>query len=220
MSFSYSPKPVIDSSLVLYLDAANNKSYVSGSTTWNDLSTNANKGILANGPVYNSSNSGCILFDGTDDFVNLGTIPQIAPSTGDFTFDFWINPTNWNATYAPIFTTTITNGLWIGKLASTFVLRTYNVADDLVYGTLPTVNVWTNVVIRRSGSTANIYYNTVSVVSGTVTRNYVQGVSEISRDGTTNVFSGKISSIKYYNRALTTAEMLQNYNTLKSRFGK
>jgi hypothetical protein len=210
---------IVTDGLVFNVDAANPKSFISGSTVWNDLSTNANKGTLVNGPVYNSSNSGCILFDGTDDFVNLGTIPQITPGTGDFTFDFWINPTNWNATYGPIFTTIITNGFWIGKNATNFVLRAYNVADDLQYATFPTVNVWTNVVIRRSGTSANIYYNNVSVVSGTVTRNYVQGVSEISRDGTTNVFSGKISSIKYYNRALTTAEMLQNYNTLKKRFG-
>lgn len=218
MSGTIIPK-MITNGLVLYLDAANSKSFVSGSTVWNDLSKNGYAGTLINGPVYNSDNSGCILFDGSDDFVTLGTIPAIAPSTGDFTFDFWIKPTNWNALYGPIFTTTVTNGLWIGKLASTFVLRTYNVADDLVYGTLPTVNVWTNVIIRRSGSTANIYYNTVSVVSGTVTRNYVQGVSEISRDGTTNVFNGRISNIKYYNRALTTQEVQQNYNAMKKRFG-
>ena len=219
MAFRYSPK-IVTNGLVFNVDAANPKSFVSGGTVWNDLSTNANKGILVNGPVYNSSNSGCILFDGTDDFVNLGTIPQIAPGTGDFTFDFWINPTNWNATYGPIFTTTVNNGFWIGKNASNFVLRGYNVADDLQYATFPTVNVWTNLIIRRISGVINIYYNLVSVVSGNVTRNYPQGVSEISRDGITNVFSGKISSIKYYNRALTTAEMLQNYNTLKTRFGK
>jgi hypothetical protein len=37
MAFNYSPKIVTDG-LVLYLDAANSKSYVSGSTTWNDIS--------------------------------------------------------------------------------------------------------------------------------------------------------------------------------------
>jgi hypothetical protein len=73
-----------------------------------------------------------------------------------------------------------------------------------------------------TNSTSTIYSNRIgrsSSVSGNVTRNYPQGVSEISRDGVTNVFSGKISSIKYYNRALTTAEMLQNYNALKKKFG-
>ncbi len=219
MSFRYSPK-IVTNGLVLYLDAANPNSFVNGSTVWNDLSRNRNVGRLINGPVYNGLSSGSVLFDGTDDYVNLGTIPQIAPGTGDFTFDFWINPTNWNATYAPIFTTKITNGFWIGKVESNFVLRAYNVANDLQLTTFPTTNVWTNVIVRRIGGATNIYYNLVSVVNGTVTRNYVQGVSEISRDGTTNVFNGRIASIKYYNRALTSQEMLDNYNALKSRFGK
>jgi hypothetical protein len=218
MAFYYSPK-IITEGLVLYLDAANTKSYPTTGTAWNDLSRGGNDGTLTNGPTFNSENGGSIVFDGVDDYVNLGTISQIAPGTGDFTVEFWINPTNWSSTFHPIFITTITNGLWIGKNASNFVLRTYDVADDLQYATFPTVNIWTNVIVRRNGTTANIYYNTVSVTSGTVTRNYVQGVSEIARDGTVNVFNGKISNIKYYNRAISSSEILQNYNATKSRFG-
>ena len=45
MAFRYSPKIVTDG-LVLYLDAANTKSYVSGSTTWNDLSKTPNNGSV------------------------------------------------------------------------------------------------------------------------------------------------------------------------------
>jgi hypothetical protein len=33
------------------------------------------------------------------------------------------------------------------------------------------------------------------------------------------LYTGKISNIKYYNRALSTTEILQNYNAQKSRFG-
>ena len=45
MSFNYSPKIITDG-LVLYLDAANIRSYVSGSTTWNDISRVGNNGNL------------------------------------------------------------------------------------------------------------------------------------------------------------------------------
>jgi hypothetical protein len=209
----------VTSGLVLELDAGNIKSYPGTGTTWFDKSGNANNGTLINGPTFNTGSLGSIVFDGVDDYSSLGTIPQIAPGTGDFTFEFWINPTNWSNLYMPLFTTTTTNGLWIGKVESNFALRTYNVADDLQYATFPTTNTWTNIIIRRSGTTANIYYNTSSVVSGTVTRNYVQGISEIARDGTTNVFNGKIANIKYYNRALSADEVLQNYNATKGRFG-
>ena len=217
--YNYTGQLVTDG-LVLNLDAAKVDSYPGTGTAWYDLSGNNNNGTLINGPTFSGiGKQAAIVFDGTNDYGSLGTTPQIAPGTGDFTFEFWINPTNWSNLYMPLFTTTITNGLWIGKVESNFVLRAYNVADDLQYATFPTTNTWTNIIIRRSGTTANIYYNTSSVVSGTVTRNYVQGVGEIARDGTTNVFNGKISNIKYYNRALSATEVSQNFNALRGRYG-
>jgi hypothetical protein len=217
--FANGQEDIVRDGLVLWLDAGDRTSYPGGGTTWSDLSLGGNNGTLINGPTFNSLNGGSIVFDGVDDYGILGTITQIAPGTGDFTFEFWINPTNWSNLYMPLFTTTITDGLWIGKIESNFVLRTYNVADDLQTTTFPTVNTWTAVVVRRSGTTANIYYNNISIVSGTVTRNYVQGDSEISRDGTTNVFNGKMSNIKYYNKALSQSEIAQNFNATRGRFG-
>jgi hypothetical protein len=208
---------IVTSGLVLNLDAGWYNSY-SGTTTWFDIKGGYN-GTLTNGPTFNGGSQGAIVFDGTDDYVNLGSIAQIAPGTGDFTIEFWINPTNWSNTYMPLLTTTVTNGIWIGKVENNFALRTYNVADDLQSTTFPTPGVWTNVIIQRSGNIATIYYNTISIVSGTVTRNYAQGTTEIARDGVTSVFNGKISTVKYYNRALSPQEVLQNYNAQKSRFG-
>jgi hypothetical protein len=208
---------IVTSGLVLNLDAGWYNSY-SGTTTWFDIKNGYN-GTLTNGPTFNGGSQGAIVFDGTDDYVNLGSIAQITPGTGDFTIEFWINPTNWSNTYMPLLTTTVTNGIWIGKVENNFALRTYNVADDLQSTTFPTPGVWTNVIIQRSGNIATIYYNTISIVSGTVTRNYAQGTTEIGRDGVTSVFNGKISTVKYYNRALSPQEILQNYNAQKSRFG-
>jgi len=71
MSFNFSPKIVTDG-LVLYLDAANTKSFISGSTTWNDISKNKNDGTLINGPTFNPNNMGSIVFDGLNDYVNCG----------------------------------------------------------------------------------------------------------------------------------------------------
>ena len=59
---------IITNGLVLALDAANTKSYVSGSTVWRDLSGNNNSGSLTNGPTFNSANGGSIVFDGVDDY--------------------------------------------------------------------------------------------------------------------------------------------------------
>ena len=87
MAFNYSPKIVTDG-LVLYMDAANSKSYVSGSTTWNDISRSGNNGTLINGPTFNSSNGGSIVFDGTNDYVNLSDSDNWF-YTGNFTIEFW-----------------------------------------------------------------------------------------------------------------------------------
>ena len=86
MSFRYSPKIVTDG-LVLYLDAANPKSYVSGSTTWFDLSGNNYHGTLINGAGFSSERNGCMTFDGIDDMVttNFNTL------NNSCSFEIWAN---------------------------------------------------------------------------------------------------------------------------------
>ena len=73
MAFSYSPKIITDG-LVLYLDAANPYSYVSGSTVWNDISRTMTSGSLINGPTFSSANNGSIVFDGVNDYVISTTV--------------------------------------------------------------------------------------------------------------------------------------------------
>ena len=70
MGISYNPSIVRDG-LVLYLDAANPKSYPGSGTTWYDLSGNNKHGVLTNGPAYNSVNNGGIVFDGSNDYVSM-----------------------------------------------------------------------------------------------------------------------------------------------------
>jgi len=70
MAFQYSPK-IVTNGLSFYVDASNTKSFVSGSTVWNDLTINSNNGTLTNGPTFSRNNGGSIVFDGVDDRVNL-----------------------------------------------------------------------------------------------------------------------------------------------------
>jgi len=66
---------IVTNGLVLALDAADRNSYISGSTTWRDLTSNSFNGTLTNGPTFNSANGGSIVFDGVDDYAPLtGTI--------------------------------------------------------------------------------------------------------------------------------------------------
>jgi hypothetical protein len=94
MGFNYSPKIVTDG-LVLCLDAANSRSYPGSGTTWFDLSGNGNNGTLANGPTFNANNNGSIVFDGTNDYVeitNRNTNLEFQPSQA-FTVSTWFKTT-------------------------------------------------------------------------------------------------------------------------------
>ncbi len=77
MSYFTGPR-IVQNGLICLLDAANPKSYVSGSTTWTDISANGNGGTLTNGPGFVSTNGGAITFDGSNDYVTGTAIPSIS----------------------------------------------------------------------------------------------------------------------------------------------
>ena len=92
MSTRYNPSIVRDN-LVLYLDAANTKSYPGSGTTWTDISRKGTDGTLTNGATFNSDNMGRIVFDGTNDYVDITSLPVIS-STSAMTMEAWVNVDN------------------------------------------------------------------------------------------------------------------------------
>jgi hypothetical protein len=235
MAFNYSPKIINDSSLVLYLDAANPKSYVSGSTVWTDVSRGGNAGALTNGPTYNTSNGGSIVFDGTNQHINLGTSFSI-PQNG--TISFWTKLTN-----------SIILGVYTGNqrpfgINGNFELRWGGLSGfdnaylqaDMGFSGPASIN---NGVTLQS-TTAN-WYNTTwynICVTYSTTNNqckmYIQSVLEDTK-GVTNpsgltgnfyigrstgggYLGGRVSNFMFYNRVLSESEVLQNYNALKGRY--
>jgi hypothetical protein len=82
---------IIESGLVLCLDAANKNSYRGSGTTWTDLSGNGNNGTLTNGPTFSAGNQGSIVFDGVDDYVEVSNASSLNASTQ--TISVWYNAT-------------------------------------------------------------------------------------------------------------------------------
>jgi len=221
MAFNYSPKTTTDG-LVLYLDAANTRSYPGSGTIWSDLSRGGNNGTLTNGPTFNGANGGSIVFDGTNDYALITSTANLSPGTGDFTYSSWINPTSFSGTYSALLVIATAGGLWIGKNGANFVLRAYAVADYIQFATMPTLNTWTNITITRSGTTATLYYNAVSRATGTTSQNFVQSTAYVGNDGVSVSanFNGRIATTLFYKgKALTATEIRQNYNATKTRFG-
>lgn len=86
MAFSRGPSIVKDG-LVLYLDAANPKSYPGSGTNFNDISSNGNNATIVNGASFDNSNSGSIKFDGTNDTISLSQITTT--NKQPWTLNFW-----------------------------------------------------------------------------------------------------------------------------------
>ncbi len=88
---------IVTNGLVLYLDAANPESYISGSTAWNDISRGGNNGTLVNEPTFSSANGGSIVFDGVNDSTSFTASPPI--STLEFSINSIISVDTSNVSY-------------------------------------------------------------------------------------------------------------------------
>jgi hypothetical protein len=85
-----------------------------------------------------------------------------------------------------------------------------------------TLNTWQQIIFTYDGSGLAIYSNGVSVGSTAFTGTPNSGGAGIRigrRWDLENYFTGNIAISRVYNRALTSTEILQNYNAQKGRFG-
>jgi hypothetical protein len=225
MGIAYNPRTITDG-LVLCLDAANTKSYPGSGTTWTDLSGNGNNGTLTNGPTYSSANGGSIVFDGTNDVVNSTTsiIDRAVPQ--EITVSCWIKPSRTSGQYSVFCTNRSDNASiynWIFYQHTTDGAISFHGSPQYKSSYVPTTNVWINVTNTVTASrVSTLYVNGVSTYTVT---GYAYGNGTPSRlgigadPGGQEPFQGNIAQVSIYNRALSAAEVRQNYNALKSRFG-
>jgi hypothetical protein len=231
---------IVEDGLVLYLDAANRLSYVSGSTVWNDLTPNGNNGTLINGPNFDSANAGSILFDGINDYVDLSTYSNNLIWNSLWPKGISINTVFKTANPLPaiddgksIFSrlTSPLSGTAVGNNFN-FSLQSNSKLRFWIGGTLGYVPAFTNATIN-----ASVIYHVVVTWDGSNTRFYINGLldsttaavnpltnsaSSLLRLGGSIVswdFPGNIYNLSVYDRALTDQEALQNFNALKWRYG-
>jgi hypothetical protein len=215
---------LVTSGLVLDLDAAKIDSYPGSGTIWRDISGNNLTGSLVNGPTFTGiGKQAAIVFDGTDDYTVISSSALLAAGTNDFCADFWLYPTSYPTLANPVFVTEGTNGIWVGRNGSNFVLRAYAVADRIQNPILPATGSWTNVSITRNGTNNIMYYNGAPSATSASNQNYAQFSTYIGSDGPggggATYFNGRIASSKYYNRGLSQFEVWQNFNAIKGRYG-
>jgi len=212
---------IIEDGLVLCLDAANINSYPKSGTTWSDLA-GSNNGTLTNGPTFDAGNGGSIVFDGTDDKVNLSTSFLDVSANQGFTISAWIKTTDssgniltYNSSGASDFFFTVdSNALqlrwttYAGKsMTQTTATGTSNIADGdwhLLVGT------------RDSTGVFRVYVD--GVLEGTSSSSPQSGALSASGGSLFNYLASNCSLFYSHVRELTADEIRQNYEATVGRY--
>ena len=205
--------------LVLHLDAANTRSYPGSGNTVYDLSGSGNTSALTNGPTYLSSNLGAFVLDGSNDYILVNSQANILSKTA-YTKIAFIYISNFSTV------NNIISGGFSGQHAfwmfGTDKLNAgHNGAWNTVVGaTSLSLNTWYFAAVTYSDSTGwKLYLNgredgtSASTTTFTGNQEIVIGAYSSS-----NNFTGRISNIQVYNRALTATEIFQNYHATKGRY--
>ena len=231
MSNRYGPRIVTDG-LVLCLDAADRNSYPGTGTSWGDLSGNGNNATLANTPSYYFANKGFFGFDGTNEKAYTST--TIAPATGDFTacFAYQLTGTGGRGGLFERKQTNPYNGWSFGQGGSgswSFnVSGTSNFSNFIKASfTYPTTYTWyVDCGVYENGNTVTIYRNGLYVDSTTgssqgdlSSQGTIVPLRVASRDDSSIYLPSRVAYVMIYNKALSSDEILQNYNATKGRFG-
>jgi len=231
---------IVKDGLVLCLDAAKKDSYPRSGNVWNDISGGQRNGTLINGPTFNPNNDGSIVFDGINDYVELGNIFNLG--TNNFTINAWVKI---NSSWTSVNRNFVSKGRAAAQnyrysigFTPSRQLRGFvqgNSGADIIPATINTLNLnqWymCTMVINRESS-IELYINGVlQTLTGDPTISQWNGLDFQSinpfRVGTFtafdnvsvfNPFPGDISQVLLYFRSLSSEEILQNYNATKNRY--
>jgi hypothetical protein len=226
---------IVTSGSIIMLDAGFVGSYPTTSSIWYDVSGNNNSGSLLNGPTFNSN--GAIVLDGIDDYVsqnyytatnfvnnqswtidvliNVLSSQSAANTTGGVLTNqkfqtetdpggFGLNIINKN--YCVNLTTGSTgNAITNEQLAQTPINYTKNERITALFNSASsTVSIYRNGVLANTTTNANYRWSTRS--SGVL-----QYIGTSTQGGWGYFFPMKLYNVSLYNRALTQAEISQNY---------
>jgi hypothetical protein len=224
---------IVTTNLQAYLDSDVYSSYPGSGTSFLDLTGNGNYFQLTNSPTFVSSEPKTFSLSGASQhflyYVSIGAptgnTGLALPSANSWTCSFWfrtsVTNSNRNSLLShmgsgPVYCLMgVSNSVliyyhynagWLTKTATT------NVADDN----------WHNAVFVNTGNTMTIYLDGVlekSSFSSTTTNpnSYVNSLGGSWEGG---FFNGSLSTFMYYNTNLSAAQILQNYNAQKFRFGR
>ena len=211
---------IVTSGLAFYLDAGYGLSFTTASNTWFDISGYTRNTTLINGPTYSSDGSGSILFDGTNDYATM-TVPL--GSNWSISCWFKINSLSSPEGLYNVFSTSQGGpGWYVSSVFANGTLQWYIDGDWRNSSATMLANTWYNLVATINGNNYRYHLNGNQVLSytsssapGTDTFRSIGRIQNINQ----RYFNGRVAMLFAYTKALSAAEITQNFNAIRSRFG-
>ena len=224
---------IITANLSMNLDAA---TYTSG-VTWTDSSGNGKNANIAGAvSTYTVNGYNVIRFNGSayaNAYLGFGT--TLNTSAG-YTFEVWAQPAASSTSYTLIgeWDVNTVNGGWtdaqMGFLSNNRISAGYYSGATAIAPTVTSGGSWYQIVFTYNGvNNGNLYVNGTKVATTGYIAKSNPGSTFLSLGkpdgvgsylgGVANNFTGNIGAWKVYNRNLSDADILQNYQALASRYG-
>jgi hypothetical protein len=199
-----------------------------------DLSGNNNNGLfgdgtIANMPDYDFYNKGALTFNSTNSDRVVFSLNSSINITNNITLECFVNVNTFNAVGGIITFGTASGeqySLWTNPSPSAIYFGTNWPSDWQTGRTLTALNsnVWYHITATFISGNWRIYLNGILDNSGTFNISTLPVVSSayltlgVNHPGGQEYLNGKIGNVKIYNKALSAAEVLQNYEAQKSKF--
>ena len=218
-------------------DAGDPESY-NGGTTLKDTANHYDGTFVNNGSggdiSFDSANGGSLVFDGSDDYVNITTLPNCSSLARSAII--WVAVDDWPTSDVPQtpFQSAadqfdISFGVTLNAIYFNGGGSTASTAQKYVtLSPVPADGAWIcwAMTIDSSGDIVAMYRNGVALTaSGTSAgfsiKNKTTIGCRINTDNTTvqNPLDGKVGSVRLYTKTLSAAEVMENYQATRARFG-
>lgn len=231
--------------LLVFLDAANPKSYVNGQSTWKDISGNGYDLLLTGltagvRPTFSGDNYGYINFPQTGTSYTWAERPQSFPLLTELTVEIWVKfnqpvsantwviSTKYPGSNRLNFSIGNNNGGGTPNTNPLFICGGRYVSNNWINtlpGIIPSAGEWYQLVYSFDGYNNNFYVN--SKLQSSLIDSTTQLIStglRIARNGvfdtqTRSYFTDMSASVvRIYNRSLSDEEISNNYQSLRYRY--
>ena len=224
----------VTANLSMSLDAA---TYTSG-LTWTDSSGNGKNANIAGAVTTYTLGTGfnVIRFNGdayANAYLGFGTTLN---TTAGYTFEVWAQPAASSTSYTLVgeWDVNTVNGGWtdaqMGFLSNNRIAAGYYPSGVAIAPTVTSGGTWYNIVFTYNGvNNGNLYINgsKVATTGYGVKQNPASTFLSLGKfdgaggyiGGVTNNFTGNIGAWRVYSKNLSDAEITQNFNALRGRYG-